>query len=149
MRYAKRRRAPFWGLSKRIAPLLEPGIDGAWHTRYAWWNVYPLGWDNPSGSPTGLLKELQRPHVCRLFWAVLDELDADRVVLVSGKDWWPEVRELLGLRDLAQAGKPLIAAGRARDVSFVATYHPGARMKGTSRDAFASAVAAAFAALER
>ncbi len=53
--------------------MLEPELDGAWHSRYAWWNVYPPGWDDVDGSPTGLLKELQTPFVGELFWAVAKE----------------------------------------------------------------------------
>ncbi len=141
MAYGRRRGTPFWGLSKRVAPLLEPDLTGTWHGRYAWWNVYPLA--PRRGSPTGLLKDLQRPFVSQSFWAVVEELDADRVVLVSGKDWWPEVRTLLGLAGLVPAVKPLLATGRVNGVTVVATYHPGARMPGTSRDDFAAAVAEA------
>ena len=140
MTYGKRRRAPFWGLSKRVAPLLEPDLGGAWHSRYAWWNVYPLGWDRPSGSPTGALKRLQTPFVGELFWAIIEELSAHRIVLVSGKDWWPEVRVLLGLESLVPATKPVIAAGRVRGVTVAATYHPGAHLRGMTRDDFAAAV---------
>lgn len=141
LRWGHRRGAPFWGFARRVVPLLEPDAGGEWFSRYAWWNVYPLGWGR--GSPTGLLKELQRPHVGELFWAVLEELDARQVVLVAGKDWWPEVRELLDLRMLREGTKPIIAAGRSRGVTVVATYHPGARLAGTTRDDFAAAVLAA------
>jgi hypothetical protein len=58
---------------------------------------------------------------------------------VSGKDWWWNVRELLGLQALRAAEKPAIAAGTVRGFSVVATYHPGAHMAGVSRDSFAAA----------
>lgn len=38
---------------------------------------------------------VQTPLVGELFWAVMDEISAQRIVLVAGKDWWPEVRGLL------------------------------------------------------
>jgi hypothetical protein len=147
LRWGHRRRAPFWGFARRVVPLLEPDAGGDWYSRYAWWNVYPLGWGR--GSPTGPLKAVQRPHVGELFWAVADELKARRVVLVAGKDWWWEVRELLGLRDLQPGTKPIIAAGRVRGVTVVATYHPSARLPGTTRDDFASAVAGTVRSIER
>jgi hypothetical protein len=133
-----RRGKPFWGFSRRIVPMLEPDDGSPWFARYAWWNVYPLA--PRRGSPSGLLKELQTPFVGELFWAVVDELGVDRILLVSGKDWWPEVRVLLGLESLPPARKPAIAAGRIRGVIVVATYHPGAHLLGTSRDDFAAAV---------
>lgn len=146
LRWGHRRGAPFWGFARRVVPLLEPDAGGEWYSRYAWWNIYPLGWGR--GSPSGLLKDAQRPHVGELFWAVADELEAGRVVLVAGKDWWWEVRDLLGLRDLRSGSKPSIAAGRVRGVTVVATYHPGARLAGTTRDDFAAAVAQAVTAAE-
>lgn len=143
LRWGHRRGAPFWGFARRVVPLLEPDAGGEWYARYCWWNVFPLGWGR--GSPSGLLKDLQRPHVGELFWAVVEELGVRRVVLVSGKDWWWEVRDLLGLHELRSSSKPIIAAGRIRGVTVVATYHPGARLPGTTRDDFASAVAQAVA----
>lgn len=148
LRWGHRARSPFWGLSKRLVPMLEPDTDSPWFARYAWWNVYPLGWDERDESPTGLLKEVQTPFVSRLFWSVLDDLDARRVVLVSGKDWWPEVQELLGLQTLTPRTTPIIAAGIHRGRTIVATYHPGAHLKGITRDAFAAAIAETIRALE-
>lgn len=148
LRWGHRRRAPFWGFSQRIVPMLEPDLDGPWFSRYCWWNVYPLGWDDFDGSPTGLLKDLQTPLVGELFWAVIAELEVRRVVLVSGKDWWPEVRSMLGLEGLRADVKPVIAAGRVHAVTVVATYHPGAHLLGTTRDAFARLVADAVAAAD-
>jgi hypothetical protein len=133
-----RRGKPFWDFSRRVVPMFEPDGGGVWYSRYAWWNVYPLA--PRRGSPYGLLKDLQRPLVGELFWAVVDELGVDRILLVAGKDWWWEVRELLGLRDLTLGSLPVIAQGTVRGVSVIATYHPGAHIRGLTRDAFAAAV---------
>lgn len=133
-----RRGKPFWDFSRRVVPRFEPEGQGPWYSRYAWWNVYPVA--PRRGSPTGLLKEAQRPFVGDLFWAVVEELGVDRVLLVAGKDWWSEVRDLLGLRALHPGSLPIIASGKIRDVTVVATYHPGAHIRGLTRDAFAEAV---------
>jgi hypothetical protein len=124
---------------------LEPDRGGVWYSRYAWWNVYPLA--PQRGSPAGLLKDVQRPYVAELFWAVVHELGVDRLLLVAGKDWWGEVRDLLGLRDLQPGSLPVIASGQVRGVKVVASYHPGARIRGLTRDAFADAVASSAAGL--
>lgn len=142
-----RRGKPFWTFSRRMASILEPDLGGAWYSRYAWWNVYPLA--PHRGSPSGMLKDLQTPFVRELFWAVAEELGVDRVLLVSGKDWWPEVRSLIGLAGLQTSSLPVIGTGRVRDVTVVATYHPGAHIRGLSRDRFAAAVGQAMAAAER
>lgn len=68
-----------------------------------------------------------------------------RLLLVAGKDWWWEVRDLLGLRDLRPGSLPVIASGQIRGVMVVATYHPGAHIRGLTRDAFAAAVASSVA----
>lgn len=136
-----RRGKPFWDLSRRVVPILEPELDGVWYARYAWWNVFPLAWGR--GSPSGLLKELQRPFIAELFRAVVEELGARCVLLVAGKDWWPEVSALLGIADLPRSTKPVIAAGTSHGTTIVATFHPGAHMKGMTRDAFAAAVLSA------
>lgn len=139
MRHGNRRGTPFWGFSQRAAELLRPTAGGPWLSRYAWWNVYPLGWQDRHGTPTGDLHAVQSPFVADLFWAVAEELEVKRLLLVSGKDWWSNVRELLGLQALRAAEKPVIAAGTVRGISVVATYHPGAHMAGVSRDSFAAA----------
>jgi len=76
-----------------------------------------------------------------MFWNVVDMLGARRVVIVAGADSWADVRQRLGLERLEHLSKPILAAGRSRNVAIVATYHPGARMKGVTRDSFASQVA--------
>lgn len=42
---------------------------------------------------------------------------------------------------------PVIASGQVRGVMVVATYHPGAHIRGLTRDTFAAAVASSVAAL--
>ena len=140
-----RKGKPFWTFSRRAVTALEPDSRSSWFARYIWWNVYPLA--PRRGSPYGLLKDLQTPFVGDLFWAVVEELGVDRILLVSGKDWWPEVRSLLGLESLGGGAGVVIAAGRVHGVSLVATYHPGAHLRGVSREAFAAQVQAAVARL--
>lgn len=149
MRHGNRKGTPFWTFSRRAAEQLEPSAGGLWLSRYAWWNVYPLGWQDRHGTPTGVLHAAQTPFVSDLFWAVAEELEVKRLLLVSGKDWWWNVRDLLGLQGLAAAEKPVIATGVVRGISVVATYHPGAHMARMSRVAFATAAVDAMRALDR
>jgi hypothetical protein len=104
--------------------ILEPDAE-PWYSRHAWWNVYPLGWDRPGGSPGPQLRAAQEEHVGGLF---VDLLQARRIVIVAGADWWPDVRTRLGIQDLARRPKPILATGSARGVAVVATYHPGAHI---------------------
>ena len=139
MRHGNRKGTPFWAFSQRVAEALEPTAGGPWLSRYAWWNVYPVGWQDRHGTPTGDLHAAQTPYVADLFWAVAEELGVDRLLLVSGKDWWWNVRELLGLQALSPGAMPVIASGTVRGVKVVATYHPGAHIKGGTRVGFAQA----------
>lgn len=148
LRWGHRRRSPFWGLSQRLMGLLEPDAK-PWYSRHAWWNVYPLGFDRPGASPYGALREAQAPHVGPLFWEVVDLLDARRIVIVAGKEWWPDVRQRLGLDGLESRTSPIIAVGRAAGVSIVAAYHPGAHIAGLTRDAFAAAIAGEIERIDR
>lgn len=148
LRWAHRRGSPFWGLSQRLMRIIEPAAR-PWYSRHAWWNVYPLGWDRPGASPGPKLRAAQADHVGGLFWDVVDGLGAKRVVIVAGAEWWPDVRERLGLGGLTPGSRPIIAAGRASDVTIVATYHPGAHIAGLTRDQFAADIAAAIQSAER
>ena len=127
--------------------LLEPTVE-PWYSAYAWWNVYPLGWDHPGRSPGPKLRSAQAAQVGDLFWEVVGELRATRVIIVSGADWWPDVRERLSLGTLERRAMPILAAGRQLDATLVATYHPGAHIKGLTRDAFAARIAAEIKAVE-
>jgi hypothetical protein len=145
LRWGHRSGSPFWSVSRRLVPALEPDLGGVWYSRYAWWNVYPLGWDDPDRGPDGALKTVQTPFVGELFWAVMDEIDARRIVLVAGKDWWPEVRGLLDLGDLRATQRPVLAAGRSHDREVVVSYHPrGARQQGIRDEQLVASIAAAF-----
>jgi hypothetical protein len=138
---------PFWDITRLIVSAIEPdaGDGSIWYSRYAWFNVYPLA--PRRGSPSGLLKDLQAPFVGDLFWAVVEELGVDRVVLVAGKDWWWDIRARLGLEGLdATRVKPVIASGHVRGVRVVYSYHPNAHLPGP-RDVFAAALAQAIAAV--
>jgi len=136
---------PFWDVTGRVVAAIEPDGGGPWWSRSAWFNVYPLA--PRRGSPSGLLKDLQAPFVGDLFWAVVEELGVDRIVLVPGKGWWWDVRARLGLEALdTNHVTPVIASGLVHGVRAVYTYHPGAHLHGP-RDAFARAVAEALPAL--
>jgi len=147
-RWSHRRGSPFWGLSQRLMRILEPDAQ-PWYSRHAWWNVYPLGWDRPGLSPGPLLKAAQAEHVGGLFWDVVETLQAHRIVIVAGADWWPDVRQRLGLEHLQRRTTPILAAGRTRNVPVVATYQPGAHLKGLTRDDFAVRIAAEIRAIEK
>lgn len=147
-RYGHRMGAPFWQISKAVATTLEPAAPGPWFSRYAWWNVYPLGWEEPNEGPTGALLRAQKPFARDLFWSVLDDLEADRVVLVSGKSWWWEVRDLLGLEALEPTTRPILASGRIDGRAIVASYHPrGARQVGIRDRDLVAAIGQAMAGL--
>ena len=119
LRWGHRSGSPFWSVSRRLVPALEPDSGGAWYSRYAWWNVYPLGWD---------------------------DIGARRIVLVAGKDWWPDVRGLLDLGDLRDGERPVLASGRSHGRQIVASYHPrGARQQGIRDGQLVEAIAASFA----
>jgi hypothetical protein len=148
MTQSNRRGKPFWDITGRIVSAIEPdpSHESVWYSRYAWFNVYPLA--PRRGSPSGLLKELQAPFVGDLFWAVVQELGVDRVVVVAGKSWWWDVRARLGLDGLdTMQTKPVIAIGHVRGIKIVYSYHPGAHIKGR-RDAFAAAVGTALKSLD-
>jgi|GEM_PF-2320745 len=147
LRWSNRRGSPFWGLSQRLMRILEPDAE-PWYSRHAWWNVYPLGWDRPGASPGPKLRAAQEEHVGGMFWEVVALLGARRIVIVAGADWWPDVRSRLGLEHLERRSTPILAAGRVAEVTVVATYHPGAHIKGLTRDDFAAQIAAEIGALE-
>ena len=80
----------------------------------------------------------------------MDDIGARRIVLVAGKGWWPEVRGLLGLADLREGERPVLAAGRSRGRQVVATYQPGgARQQGIRDEQLVEAIAGAFAKIEQ
>jgi hypothetical protein len=132
--------SPFWTLSRRFVPALEPDGRAPWFGRYAWWNLFPLGWGDTNKSPDGALWMAQVAHVPDLFWEIVDHLDPSRIVVLAGKTYWDQMAEPLGLRDLDSLKWPLIAGGRLDGRSIVWTYHPGARLGGVSRDAFGSLI---------
>ncbi len=143
-----RSHSPFWSLSKRVVELLEPSTTASWFSRYAWWNLFPLGWGRTNRSPWyDALWNAQAPHLRRLFDAVVTALDPDRIVILAGKDFWTATAPALGLDDLPLLPRPLIAGGVRDGRTIVWTYHPGARLSGISRAAFAAEVSRAVAQL--
>lgn len=136
-----RAHSPFWSLSRRTVQLLEPNGPGDWYSRFAWWNLFPLGWGDTNRSPWfDPLWDAQLPHIGRLFWEVVDAVDPTRIVILAGKDFWPHTAPALGLDDLPVLPRPLLAGGRRQSRAIVWTYHPGARLKGVTRPSFAAAI---------
>jgi hypothetical protein len=140
--------SPFWSLSGRTVRNLEPDGPRAWYSRYAWWNLFPLGWGDSNSSPWfDRLWDAQFPHLGELFWEVVDWLEPTRIVILAGQDFWWQTARPLGLDALARLPRPLVAAGVLQARVIVWTY-PGARLKGVSRQSFAAAIADAVRAIE-
>lgn len=141
--------SPFWSLSGRTVRLLEPDGPRDWYSRYAWWNLFPLGWGDSNSSPwfDGLW-DAQFPHLGELFWEVVDWLEPTRIVILAGKGFWWHTARPLGLDALARLPRPLVAAGVLQARAIVWTYHPGAHLKGVSRPSFAAAIADTVRAIE-
>jgi hypothetical protein len=122
--HPKVRNSPFWAFARHLVEQVEPAPDFPWYARFAWVNLYPVAPESPPDNPTGPLKEAQEPHVGNLLAAVVDELDADRVVVVAGPQYWLPAAGTAGLVGLPKAELPLMSAGRASGRSWVIGYHP-------------------------
>jgi hypothetical protein len=57
--------------------------------------------------------------------------------------------EAIRLGDLPLGNVPVIAAGRIHGLTLVASYHPGAHIKGLTRDRFADLIVAAIREVEQ
>jgi hypothetical protein len=136
------RHSPFWSLSERLVAELEPAGRGLWYSREAWWNLFPLGWGDTNKSPDGPLWIAQVEYVAALFWAVVDLLDPDRIVILAGKGYWDAMGGALGLDDLPELEWPLIAGGVRDNRAIVWTRHPGGYLR-VSHHLFAAAIAKA------
>lgn len=139
----------FWSLASRTVRLLEPAGQREWYSRCAWWNLFPLAWGDTNRSPwfDGLWAA-QYPFLRQLFWEVVDWLEPTRIVILAGKQFWSQTAERLGLDSLTRRQRPLVASGVLNGRVIAWTYHPGGRLKGVSRPAFAAAIADAVRALE-
>jgi hypothetical protein len=145
-----RRASPFWRLCRDLVEALEPDGGGPWYGRFAWANVYPVGPDEPPGSPGGPLKEAQDPHVGGLFASLLDSLDARRVVVISGPAYWWRPARAPAFASLPARGFPLLRGGRVHGRSIVVGYHPTyARRKRIGADAYAARIIETIAEIER
>lgn len=122
--HAKVRNSPFWAFSRHLVEVLEPDETTPWYARYAWVNLYPVAPESPPDNPGGPLRAAQEPFVGALLNAVIDSLEADRVVVVAGPQFWQPAAVGAGLAGLANAESPLMAAGRAFGRSWVVGYHP-------------------------
>jgi hypothetical protein len=144
-----RRGSPFWTLCRDVAEALEPDASGAWYSHFAWANVYPVGPDDPPGSPGGALKEAQDPHVGGLFASLLDTLDARRVVVIAGPAYWWHASRHPAFATLEKQPFPLISGGRVDGRTVVVGYHPTyARRRSVGAATYATAVVEACRAIE-
>lgn len=134
----KRARSTFWLFSRALVEALAPG-DEPWVARYAWGNLYPVGWDRPGDSPSGALREAQDPYVGELLRAQVEMLDPAEVVIISGPAYWHSAAWPAGLDDLPKAPGPLIAAGRVDGRAWVVGYHPRYASQGFRVGAYAYA----------
>jgi len=122
--HPKVRNSPFWAFSRHLVEVLEPNEATPWYARFAWVNLYPVAPESPPDNPSGPLKAAQEPFVGQLLNAVVDFLEANRVVVVAGPQFWKPAADRAGLADLAEAGAPLIAAGQSAGRRWVIGYHP-------------------------
>jgi hypothetical protein len=122
--HPKVRNSPFWAFSRHLVDQLEPDPSVPWYARYAWVNLYPVAPESPPDNPGGPLKEAQQPFVGALLAAIVDMLEADRVVVVAGPQFWQPAADAAGLGGLPNAESPLIAAGRVGARRWAIGYHP-------------------------
>lgn len=129
---------------------LEPDGYGPWYSRFAWANVYPVGPDEPPGSPGGPLKEAQDPEVGSLFAALLDALEERRVVVISGPAYWWHPAHTPAFASLPAQEFPLLRGGRVDGRTVIVGYHPTyARRKHVGAAAYAARITETIAAIER
>ena len=146
---SNRRGSPFWRLCRDVVEALEPDGHGPWYSRFAWANVYPVGPDDPPGSPGGPLKEAQDPHVGGLFAALLRMLDARRVVVISGPAYWWHPARSPAFASLATQPFPLLRGGLVDGRTVVVGYHPTyARRRRVGADAYAARIIETITAIE-
>lgn len=146
---SNRRGSPFWRLCRDVAEALEPDGGGPWYSRFAWANVYPVGPDDPPGSPGRALKEAQDPHVGDLFAALLDSLDAKRAIVISGPAYWWHPGRSPAFASMPTLPFPLIRGGIVDGRTVVVGYHPTyARRKRVGAEAYAARITEAVTAIE-
>lgn len=135
----KRARSTFWLFSRTLVETLVPDPERPWVSRYAWGNLYPVGWDRPGDSPWGALKEAQDPFVGDLLRAEVDMLDPADVVIICGPWYWHSAARPAGLDDLPKQDGPLIAAGIVDGRAWIVGYHPRYASQGYRVGAYAYA----------
>lgn len=118
------RNSPFWGFTRHLVGELEPSNGKPWYARFAWVNLYPIAPEAPPDNPGGPLKEAQEPSVGPLLMAMIEMLEAKRVVVVAGPHFWRPAVASAGLAGLPPVPSPLISAGRAGSRTWVVGYHP-------------------------
>jgi hypothetical protein len=120
----KRARSTFWLFSHTLVDALVPDPESSWVARYAWGNLYPVGWDKPGDSPWGALREAQDPFVGELLRAHVEMLDPAEVVIICGPRFWHSAAAPAGLDALPAQDGPLIAAGVVDGRAWIVGYHP-------------------------
>jgi len=136
---AKRARSTFWLFSRTLVDAVVPDAEHPWFARYAWGNLYPVGWDRPGDSPWGALKEAQDPIVGELLRAQVEMLDPAEVVIICGPRYWHSAAAPAGLDALPKHDGPLIAAGVVDGRAWVVGYHPRYASQGFRVGAYAYA----------
>jgi len=135
----KRARSTFWLFSRTLVETLVPDFGSRWVSRYAWGNLYPVGWDKPGDSPWGALKEAQDPFVGDLLRAEVELLAPATVVIICGPWYWHSAAKPAGLDVLPRREGPLIAAGLVGGRVWVVGYHPRYASQGFRFGAYAYA----------
>jgi hypothetical protein len=109
-----------------------------------------VGPDDPPGSPGGSLRAAQDPYVGGLFASLLETLEARRVVVISGPEYWRFARQDLAFLTLPRQEFPLIQGGQTGDGrTLVVGYHPTyARRKHVGAAAYAARIVEAVRAIE-
>jgi hypothetical protein len=145
-----RKGSPFWTLCRDVVETQEPDGPGPWYSRFAWANVYPVGPDEPPGSPGGPLRDAQDQHVGGLLSALLDDLDARRVVIISGPEYWRYAAQTPAFSSLACQAFPLLHGGRVDGRTILVGYHPTyARRKHVGAAEYATRITQAIVAIEQ
>ena len=143
--HPKVRNSPFWIFARHVVELLAPG-SSPWYSRFAWANLYPVAPESPPDNPTGPLKEAQDPFVGLWLLEAGRMLDATRVIVIAGPEYWRAAGNTLDLAVLSRAEKPLMWTGSADARTFVVGYHPKwASLNHWGAPAYARIVASAFA----
>jgi hypothetical protein len=138
----KVRASPFWQFSRHLVEALEPDGRTPWYGRYAWANLYPVAPEAPRDSPRGALKTAQVPFAARLLAAHAQMLNARRVVVIAGPDYWLPTAVASAFPGLCPEPAPLLRSGLVDGRVWMVGYHPKwASFQGWGASRYANLVA--------